>query len=149
VLGLAGQASNTRAALQKRTSSGEIRFSPGTIDGRPVKMWFDAHFEASQSTLSGKNFYLGQISYRLICFSHPMIGETIPHPLIDGGRVLTSASGRLPGAPVDKWVHLNSSGTVDDIIIQSSNGWVHFNEPMIVAERQTEVMVAAVQQVRK
>jgi len=112
-------------------------------------MWLDAHFEVSQSTLSGKNFYLGQNSFRLICFSHPMIGTTVPRPLINGGKVLPSALGRPTGAAVDKWVHVNPSGTVDDIIIRGSNGWGHFSEQMIDAERHTEAMLSAAQQIRK
>jgi TonB family protein len=105
------------------------RYEPGLVDGKPADMWVTSsvQFQISFSPRPGP-FY--------ICTRQPMIG--------DPPRI--TSEGVVEGPSVKQWYHLTAAGDLDDVIIQTNIGWMHFQDAM--RRNAQEAMKSVISQVK-
>jgi protein TonB len=93
-------------------------YKPATMNGKPVPMTTYATFV----------FFIRNVGYgpRLPtrdCFPEPLLGPSLT----------MSPEGGQESVEVGQWIHLTADGTVDDLIVNTQGGWMHF-APSAVAE---------------
>jgi len=97
----------------------KFKYRPGTMDGRPTRMSFA--FAIPFVVLPpGARSLPPNVTLRF-CRSAPVLGE-IFSPVIPEGAGLAEQT-----RTVALQFHVNANGTVDDVIIPTKQGWMHFN----------------------
>jgi TonB family protein len=94
------------------------RYQPATLSGKPIPQNSYARFVFE---LRGP----GQRPRRPTrdCFPEPQLGPSLTMSPEGGGE----------SVEVGQWIHLTADGTVDDLIVSTQRGWMHF-APSAVAE---------------
>jgi len=85
-----------------------FKYEAGMIDGMPATIWTDQliSFYITSGPLRGRPRF---------CHSRPILGSS--------SRVNSDGSG---GAiPVSQWFHLIRDGSIDDVLLQTREGWMH------------------------
>lgn len=92
-------------------------YKPATMNGKPVPFTTYARF--------GFELRSGQRpgGPTRNCFPEPWLGASLTMSPIGGGE----------SVQVGQWIHLTADGTVDDLIVNTQRGWMHF-APSAVAE---------------
>jgi hypothetical protein len=83
-------------------------YEPAKLNGKPIPMWTHAHVI----------YQLGQDSRipSRLCAPEPLLGSSIIMTPQGGGE----------SVEVSQWVHLTADGTVDELLVQTRRGWMHF-----------------------
>ena len=92
-------------------------YKPATLNGKPIPQTTYANFvfllrSSGQRRVPGRN-----------CYQAPMLGTSLTMSPEGGGE----------SVEVSQWIHLTADGTVDDLIVNTQRGWMHF-APSTVAE---------------
>jgi protein TonB len=94
------------------------RYQPATLSGKPIPQ---NNYARIVFELRGP----GQRPRRPTrdCFPEPLLGPSLT----------MSPEGGAESVEVGQWIHLTADGTVDDLIVRTQRGWMHF-APSAVAE---------------
>jgi TonB family protein len=92
-----------------------FKYEPGLVDGTPAEMGF----------LSMISFFLSDGSLRgrrlpRFCHSRPIIGSAMR----------MTNSGESNDVAVSQWIHV-ADGAVDDVLLQTTKGWMHVSGAML------------------
>jgi len=98
----------------------KYKYRPGTVDGRPTRMSVDVGipFVLTPARSLPPNVKL------LFCWSAPVLGEIFSPVIPEGADRLNLAE---QPRTVALQYHVTANGTVDDVIIPTKQGWMHFN----------------------
>ena len=98
-------------------------YEPGTVDGLPTRMWTYVMWQFSIGAR-----YVGrrpatppQLSARTYCHSRPIL--TAP--------VLVTTEATNEQVNLRQWAHATVDGTIDDVLILTTKGWMRFNQPLV------------------
>jgi TonB family protein len=83
------------------------RYEPATLNGTPIPVPTHAH-----------------ILFQLTA-GRALARRCFPEPLLGSNMVMTPQGG-TESVRVSQWVHLTADGTVDDILVRTQGGWMHF-----------------------
>jgi TonB family protein len=90
------------------------KFRPAVLNGKPVRMWMQLQM----------SFCIGRcVEVSRTCRAFPTLGDSIV--LIAGG---TGAN-----TNVNHWIHINTSGTIDALIVQTDVGWMRASDGVVQA----------------
>lgn len=99
--------------------SNKFKYEPATVDGKatPISFYVLIRFIMASSPAE-----IARANATVYCHSRPMIGSNN-----------TISNGAEGGIPVNEWVHATTAGTIDDVILQTTSGWMRFSAPLIQA----------------
>lgn len=85
-------------------------YKPATLNGKPIPQVTHARFvfvlqRSGQRPRPTRN-----------CYPAPMLGTSLT----------MSPEGGEESVEVSQWIHLTADGTVDDLIVRTQRGWMHF-----------------------
>ena len=93
-------------------------YKPATLNGKPIPLVTHARF-VYQLRRSGER----PRGPARRCYQAPLLGTSLT----------MSPEGGEESVEVSQWIHLTADGTVDDLIVRTQRGWMHF-APSTVAE---------------
>lgn len=94
-------------------------YEPGTVDGKPAVMGYDTliFFQLTDGPRPGLP--------PPFCHSRPILGASL--------RI--AKEGESKGLRVAQWIHAES-GTIDDVLLWTSSGWMHVSAPILELYRR-------------
>lgn len=98
-------------------------YEPGTVDGQLTRMWTYVmwQFSIGQRVVGRRPAGPPQPVTRTYCHSRPIL--TAP--------VLVTAEATNEQVNLRQWAHATADGTIDDVLILTTKGWMRFNQPLI------------------
>ena len=100
-----------------------FKYKPGTVDGQPTAMWLDVLHGFIGVIPRGRT--VPQNTLIRFCHSRPVVGT-----LVNLSPTEDSQDRNAP-TPVQQWVHLTADGSVDDVLIATTRGWMHLSETLV------------------
>ena len=96
------------SALKKR-----FTYTPGTVGGQPAEMWNDINFIYKIAD--------GKTAVPRFCHSRPILGSSMS----------MNFKGKDESIDVNQWLHVVADGGIDDVLLGTQKGWMHFSPAMV------------------
>jgi len=98
-------------------------YEPGTVDGSPTRMWTYVmwQFNIGPRYVGRRPATPPQLAARTYCHSRPIL--TAP--------VLVTTEATNEQVNLRQWAHATVDGTIDDVLILTTKGWMRFNQPLV------------------
>lgn len=96
-------------------------YEPGAVDGQPTRMWTYLMYQFNLGPpVVGRRPTAPPPITRTYCHSRPIL--TAP--------ILVTAEATSEQVNVRQWAHANAAGTIDDVLILTTKGWMRFSQAL-------------------